>query len=69
MESSLHELEISFAAHTGGAEQVADDEHGNGAVGGNHERPEHTGLGENLVIPFLAREGEALFLEDANELW
>ena len=45
---SLHKLEISFAAHTGRPEQVADDEHGDGAIGGNHEGPEHSSLAKIL---------------------
>ncbi len=65
-ESSLHKLEISFSAHTGGSEQVADDKHGNGAVGGNHQWPEHSSFGEDPVIPFLSGEAEAVFLEDAD---
>jgi hypothetical protein len=40
---------------------------GNGAVGGNHEGPEHSSFGDNLVIPFLSGEAEAVFLEDADE--
>ena len=53
----------------GGAEQVADDEHGNGAVGGNHEGPEHSAFGENLVIPFLAARVKPSFSKMRMSVW
>src|SRR6185436_2696231 len=51
------------------SEQVADDKHRNGAVGGNHQWPEHSSFGEDPVIPFLSGEGEAVFLEMRTSVW
>ena len=65
--STLQQVEVPFAAHAGGAQEVLDDEHGNFLVDGNYERTLHARLGVDEMVTVLAAEGEAFPLEHSDE--
>ncbi len=64
----IQKLEVSFAAHDSGAEEVFDDEDRNRGVGGNNERAFYTRFNVDAVVWGLAVKAKSVLLEYANEV-
>jgi fermentation-respiration switch protein FrsA (DUF1100 family) len=62
------QLEVTFARHPGGAEQVLDDENGNRSICGDHEGAFDPAFRVDQVVTALSDERKSLVLEDAHQL-
>jgi hypothetical protein len=68
-ESLLAEqFEVAVPGNTGCSQVVLDDEHRDGAVLGNHDRPDHARFGEYQVIALYTDASETISLKDFYEL-
>jgi antitoxin YefM len=61
--SFSEQIEVPFAAHASGAQQVLDDEHRNFLIAGNDKGALYTGFRVDQMITALPVKGESVLLE------